>query len=67
MKLSIRKAQANSIAENATRCAADELKEIESLYARLRDNPYSDSESVRQTIIGSILMLIARHLYTSKP
>ena len=50
------------------RVDASVMTEIDSLYARLRDNPYSDSDSVRITIVGTMVYLLAtrlsaQHLY----
>ena len=41
---------------------ASVMTEIDSLYARLRDNPYSDSDSVRITIVGTMVYLLATRL-----
>ena len=38
------------------------ISEIDALYARLRDNPYSDSDSVRITIVGTMVYLLATRL-----
>ena len=50
------------------RIDANTMAEIDALYARLRDNPYSDSDSVRITIVGTMVYLLvtrlsASHLY----
>lgn len=41
------------------------MTEIDALYARLRDNPYSDSDSVRITIVGTMVYLLATRLSAS--
>lgn len=66
MKLSIGKPAPPSALSDLAQSSDKELKEIRALYARLRDNPCSDSESVRQTILASMVMLIAQRLYTRK-
>lgn len=67
MKLSLGKAHPTSTSDAVDHTAATDLAQLESLYARMRDNPYADSESLRQTILASMLMLIAGRLYRSKP
>ena len=44
------------------RIDAATMTEIDALYARLRDNPYSDSDSVRITIVGTMVYLLATRL-----
>jgi hypothetical protein len=46
------------------RVDASTMTEIDALYARLRDNPYSDSDSVRITIVGTMVYLLATKLST---
>jgi hypothetical protein len=41
------------------------MTEIDALYVRLRDNPYSDSDSVRITIVGTLVYLLATRLSAS--
>ena len=41
---------------------ATTIAEIDALYARLRDNPCSDSDSVRITIVGTMVYLVATRL-----
>ena len=50
------------------RIDAATMTEIDALYGRLRENPYSDSDSVRITIVGTMVYLLAtrlsaQHLY----
>jgi hypothetical protein len=60
MKLSLGK---GGNAQTATpRIDAAAMTEIDALYARLRDNPYSDSDSVRITIVGTMVYLLATRL-----
>jgi hypothetical protein len=60
MKLSLGK---GGNAQTATpRIVAATMTEIDALYARLRDNPYSDSDSVRITIVGTMVYLLATRL-----
>ena len=40
----------------------DHSDEIERLYERLTTNAYSDSESVRQTILGRMIYLLYQQL-----
>ena len=47
------------------RIDATTIAEIDALYARLRDNPYSDSDSVRITIVGTMVYLLATRLSAS--
>ena len=47
------------------RLDANTMTEIDALYARLRDNPYSDSDSVRVTIVGTMVYLLATRLSAS--
>ena len=42
---------------------ADVRDDLDRLYERLRDNPFSDSESVRITIVGTMVYLLAQRLY----
>jgi hypothetical protein len=42
---------------------ADVREDLNRLYERLRDNPYSDSDSVRITIVGTMVYLLAQRLY----
>jgi hypothetical protein len=44
------------------RVDASTITEIDVLYARLRDNPHSDSDSVRITIVGTLVYLLATRL-----
>jgi hypothetical protein len=46
------------------RIDAATMTEIDALYARLRENPYSDSDSVRITIVGTMVYLLANRLST---
>lgn len=63
MKLSLGK---GGNAPTATpRIDAATMTEIDALYARLRDNPYSDSDSVRITIVGTMVYLLATRLSAS--
>ena len=48
-----------------SRVDASIMTEIDALYARLRDNPYSDSDSVRITIVGTMVYLLATRLSAS--
>jgi hypothetical protein len=42
---------------------ADVRDDLDRLYERLRDNPYSDSDSIRITIVGTMVYLLAQRLY----
>ena len=48
------------------RIDAAAMTEIDALYARLRDNPYSDSDSVRITIVGTMVYLLTTSLSASR-
>ena len=47
------------------RLDAATMTEIDALYVRLRDNPYSDSDSVRITIVGTMVYLLATRISAS--
>ena len=50
--------------QSNTRLSLAEVRsDLDRLYERLRDNPYSDSDSVRITIIGTMVYLLAQRLY----
>jgi hypothetical protein len=42
---------------------ADVRKDPDRLYERLRDTPYSDSDSVCISIVGTMVYLLAQRLY----
>ena len=63
MKLSLGKG--GSTPPVTSRIDAATMTEIDVLYARLRDNPYSDSDSVRITIVGTMVYLLATSLSAS--
>lgn len=56
--------KANTTTASTTRPSVAEVRDdLDRLYERLRDNPYSDSESVRITIVGTMVYLLAQRLY----
>lgn len=63
MKLSLGKG--GNVQTATPRIDAATMTEIDALYARLRDNPYSDSDSVRITIVGTMVYLLAISLSAS--
>ena len=63
MKLSLGKG--GNTPSVTSRIDAATMTEIDALYARLRDNPYSDSDSVRITIVGTMVYLLATRLSAS--
>ena len=60
MKLSLGKG--GNASTVTPRLDAATMTEIDKLYARLRDNPYSDSDSVRITIVGTMVYLLTTRL-----
>ena len=60
MKLSLGKG--SDTPQVTPRLDAATMTEIDALYARLRDNPYSDSDSVRITIVGTLVYFLATRL-----
>jgi len=63
MKLSLGKG--GNVQTATPRIDAPTMIEIDALFARLRDNPYSDSDSVRITIVGTMVYLLATRLSAS--
>ena len=55
--------KANSTPQSPTRPSVAVRNDLDRLYERLRDNPFSDSDSVRITIVGTMVYLLAQCLY----
>ena len=62
MRLSLGKANTTT-ASTARPSVAEVRDDLDRLYERLRNNPYSDSDSVRITIVGTMVYLLAQRLY----
>lgn len=60
MRMTLGKGANTTVVPTAVDTSAHE--QLNALYARLRDNPFSDSDSVRITIIGTMVYLLAQRL-----